>query len=204
MRFPHKTGLAGAAALALCWAAPAAAAPFLLDFNTAPFSGLVTSFETGGFTFEFESGGDGGDFAFNAAGGEGGSGAIDALSGSLDLGTTETVSIFRTGGGTFNFDRLWTDNVNDAGTADYVALLGGTQVGSGVIASGISAIVEESIEIDTLQIVGTDINLFFDSFEGALAMDPDPGIPAPATLILLGFGLIGAVAAAQARDRSRR
>lgn len=206
MKLSDNAIFAGAMALGLSMAAPAAAEPFLVDFNTAPFTGFVTNFQAGGFSFVFESDGDGGDFVFSGTGGEGGTGAIDALSGSLELGTTETISIVRSAGGTFDFDRLWTNNLNTPGTVDYVALLGGTQIAGGAIAGGIGAIVEPSIEIDVLQIVGTDINLLFDSFEGSLAMDTDPDleIPAPATLALLGFGLIGAAAVRRGRSRTRR
>ena len=111
----------GVALLATCLllvGTAGASAAYVDSFNSAPFTGVVTSFTTGssstGVSYTI-SGGDGGDFAWRSNGGDGGSGTIDILSDAVSA-AVEKVTIESRDGKAFVFTSLWCDVMGDGWT----------------------------------------------------------------------------------------
>ncbi len=187
--------------------AQASIVPFLVDFNADPTGGVpTTSFTSDGFTFEFTTAGDGGDFVHTAFGGESGSGGIIATSADFDLVDTEIVSMSLTGGGVFTFDSIYLDilaggpNTIVEGlfgamtpfttTTNAFPFVGTVNTGGGVL-------------VDTVRLRSTDFNaLIFDSFAGDLPMDPMVMSPEPGTLTLFVTGLLALCFMARRQRRS--
>ncbi|SFG22248.1 Ig-like domain-containing protein [Salegentibacter agarivorans] len=122
------------------------------------------------FEFTFQGSGDGGNFSYETEYGEGNSPAINLLSGALNPGTTETVTIKRRDNGEFIFNSIFVNNT-DAQTLTFQGYKNGSAVSSSQSAPrGTNNTLNFSgITLDEVRITSTDFyNINLDSFSGEI------------------------------------
>lgn len=138
-------------------------------------SGINTTFtkmlEGVSFTFTFSGDGDGGDFAWEDRYGLDDSPSINILSGGLDVGTTERVTISRTDGAEFIFNSIYINSTSAAtiSVGGYVAdvLVGSVQT----VETGMASMLTfGGIQVDEVRLSSNDFyNINMDAFAGNLS-----------------------------------
>ena len=190
-----------------------ASASLIVTFEVEPDefgSGSVipTTFESGDFTFEFLSDGDGGTFDWHSLLGEAGTAGIEAVSsGPIDTSLTETVEMTLTGGGDFFFISIW---INNGGvySVDVIGELGLDSFNLDMVLAGVTetAAGGSGTKVDTLLLSSGDFFLIFDNLHYSLTdPDPDPDpmmVPEPGTIALFVTGLFSLGLLSRRRRRS--